>query len=183
MITNLSKKVEVCAHIGIILMTLLLGYVVVRLDTFLAPLPRPNANTPARRGLAAGMKVSTPGIDWEKSDQTLLLVLSTACTPCKGNAPFYKRIVEELQSIKGTHLMAVFPQGVTQDITNAKQFLSDMGLAIDDVKPVAPGSIGVTGFPALVLVDKTGTAKNVWVGNVPVEKEVEVIDALKCDKC
>jgi hypothetical protein len=183
MLENLSKKIEVCAHIGIILMTLLAGYVVVRLDTLSGASTRPNSYSPTRRALAAGMKVPTTGIDWGENNRTLLLVLSSACKPCKENAPFYKRIIEELRSIQDVRLVAVFPQELTQDVIPGKKYIEDMGLAIDEVKQVTPGSVGVPGFPALVLVDNTGTAKNVWVGRLSVDKEIEVIDALKCDNC
>ena len=183
MIANLSKKIEVCAHIGVILMTLFVGYAVIRLSFFSEALTRTNSYAPARRALVAGMKIQTPGIDWEENNRTLLLVLSSACKPCKESAPFYKRIIEELRSAQDVRLVAVFPQVLTQGVVPGKKYLEDMGLAIDDVKQVAPGSVGVPGFPALVLVDNTGTVKDVWVGRIPAEKEVEVIDALKCDKC
>jgi hypothetical protein len=183
MIANLSKKIEVSAHIGVILMTLFVGYAVIRLSFFSEVLIRPNSYAPARRALAAGMKIQTPGFDWGENNRTLLLVLSSACEPCKEGAPFYKRIIEELRSIQDVRLVAVFPQVLTPDVVPGKKYLEDMGLAIDDVKQVMPGSVGVLGFPALVLVDNTGTVKDVWVGRIPAEKEVEVIDALKCDKC
>jgi hypothetical protein len=183
MIENLSKKIEICAHVGIILMTLLAGYVVIRLEIFSGSLARPNSYAPARRALAAGMKIQTPGIDWGGNNRTLLLVLSSACKPCKEGAPFYKKIIEELRSIQDVRLVAVFPQELTQDAVPGKKYLDDMELAIDDVKQVTPGSVGVPGFPSLVLVDNTGTVKNVWVGRLPADKEIEVIDALKCDKC
>jgi hypothetical protein len=183
MIENLSKKLEVCAHVGIILMTFLVGYAVVRLQTFSEAPTGQNPYASARRGLAAGMKIPTPGIDWGKYDRTLLLVLSSACKSCKESATFYQKIIEELRSIKNVRLVAVFPQIETQDVTQSKQYLEEMGLAIDEVKQVMPGSVGVTGLPALVLVDNTGTVRNVWVGKISVEREIEVIDALKCTHC
>jgi len=184
MIENLSKKIEVCAHVGIILMTFLVGYAVVRPNVASEVKMRPAFNNiQARRGLSAGDKAPTLGVDWKKTNRTLLLVISSACKPCKEGAPFFQRVIEELRSVKDLRLVAVLPQIVPQDLAIDKKFLEEMGLTVDEVRQVAPGSVGVNGLPALVLVDNTETVKNVWVGRIPVDKEVEVIDALKCVTC
>jgi hypothetical protein len=191
MIENLSKKIEICAHVGIILMTFLVGYVVIRLSTVSetlttiseATLARPNSNAPARRILAPGMKMSMSGIDWENNNRTLLLVLTSSCKPCKESASFYKKIIEELRSIKNVRLVAVLPQGGMQGVASGEKYLHEMGLMIDEVMQVTPGSVGVAGLPALILADNTGTVENVWIGRLPSDKEVEVIKALKCDQC
>jgi hypothetical protein len=36
----------------------------------------------------------------------------------------------------------------------------------------------VAGTPALVLVNSSGVAAGVWIGQLPADKEAEVIDAI-----
>lgn len=176
---KISKKIELCANIGITLATLLISYTLIR-SYLLHPSPtaegRPAA---ARRALSPGAKITIPGVGFASSGRTLLFVLSSSCKFCKESAPFYQRIVQETQSIKDLRLVAVLPQ----DVKQGEKYLNDMGIAIREVKQSRPESVGASGFPTLILVDNKGLVKKAWFGKLPSEKEVEVVSQLKCDTC
>jgi thiol-disulfide isomerase/thioredoxin len=178
---KISKQIELCANIGIILLTLMGGYVLIRgyfSNTMTVTEGRAVTAT-TKRVPTPGMKVSVPGVNWEDKDRTLLFVLSSSCKYCKESTPFYQRLVKETQKIKDLRLVALLPQEVEQ----GEKYLSDMGIAIREVKQSGPGSVGASGYPTLVIVDNTGTIKKAWVGKLSPEREEEVLDQMKCANC
>ncbi len=76
--------------------------------------------------------------------------------------------------MKNLRLVAALPQ----DEKAGEKYLSDMGIAIREVRQSRPESVGASGFPTLILVDNKGEVKKVWVGKLPAEKEAEVIDLI-----
>src|SRR5262245_28626474 len=105
MLANAGKKIEICANIGIVLVTLLGAYALIQ-KYFVHPREPQNQNliqnkpaTPSR-GPSVGTKISIPGVELNQNGKTLLLVISTKCRFCKESAGFYQKIVQEAQSIK-----------------------------------------------------------------------------------
>jgi thioredoxin-related protein len=131
--------------------------------------PRPQRNDPY-----PGMKVSYQDINWSKNGRTLLFVLSTQCGFCNASTDFYKQTVQAKQSIKDLQFVAMFPQ----DKQQSEQYLKDNGIGIQDVRQSMPFSVGASGFPTLMLVDNTGTVQKSWVGKLPKEKELEVLEQI-----
>ena len=125
------------------------------------------------------MKVSLPDIDWAKNSRTMLFVLSSSCKYCKDSAPFYQRLIRESKGINDIQMVALLPQ----ETKESKEYLADIGLAIKDVRETTPSAVGVSGFPALLLVDNTGTIKKAWVGKLTEDKETEVLHLMKCANC
>jgi hypothetical protein len=182
---KISKRIELCANVGITLATLLISYTLIRGNLFRpAPTAEERPATTRRAPsqgdtLSPGTKITFPDVDFASSERTLLFVLSSSCKFCKQSAPFYQRIIQETQSIKNLHLVAVLPQ----DKKESEKYLSDLGVAIEEVKQSEPESVGAKGFPTLILVDNKGAIKKAWRGKLPAEKEAEVINQLKCATC
>src|SRR2546428_7855541 len=65
-----------------------------------------NQPTTTRIGPYPGMKVSLPDVKWEKNERTMLFVLSTSCGFCNASADFYKKAVQEKQSVRDIHFVA-----------------------------------------------------------------------------
>lgn len=164
--TNLSKRIELLANIAIIVVALVLGGVLVK--KYL--LPGESAGTPPA-AIQPGTQLSLAGTDWAQSDQTLLLVLSDTCHYCTNSAGFYKRLVQEKTTRGGPRLIAVLPQ----DTEKGKAYLSKLGVSVDEVKQSALDAVGVQGTPTLILLDKAGKVTGSWVGQLPAEKETEVL--------
>jgi hypothetical protein len=121
-----------------------------------------------------GKAISLPGTDWKRSDRTLVFVLSTGCHFCTESASFYKELAQKRAKQGNTRLVAVLPQPVDA----GRKYLSDLGIAVDDVKQLPPNSIGVHGTPTLLLVNKDGVVTNAWRGKLPADKERDVIARL-----
>jgi thioredoxin-related protein len=164
---GLSKKIEVAANISIVLVAILLGTALIKNYVFTKKQDKPSTIT-------IGAKLALPGIEWAKSDQTLLLVLQKGCHFCSESAPFYKQIVQEFGNRSEVQVIAALPQ----EVGESKQYLNELGVQIANIRKINPASLGVTGTPTVVLVDRTGTVTGVWVGRLPRESESDVINRL-----
>ena len=166
--SSLPKKVELLANIGIIIVAILLGVVLV--NRYLLPAsPQPNAVQAVQ--IKPGMKLSFPDVNWEKSRKTLLLVLSTTCKYCTESAPFYQQLVKSKGGREDVRIVAVLPQ--TPD--EARKYLGDHGITVDQIRQAAPGAAYAKGTPTLISVDNTGSIVESWIGKLPPEKEAEVL--------
>jgi hypothetical protein len=118
-------------------------------------------------------------MDWSQSEHHVVLVMQTGCHFCTESAPFYRRLIQAVEKRKDIELIAALPQSVSE----SKQYLDGLGVAINEVRHADPSSVGASGTPTLVLVDRTGTVTDVWMGRLPPAKEQEVFSRLqvKCD--
>jgi hypothetical protein len=127
------------------------------------------------RGPIAGTNVALPGFDWSGSNKTVVLALSSKCHFCSESAPFYQRLNDEMAQHRDARLIAVFPQ----EVGEAKQYLSALGVKIEDVRNATLNSIGVNGTPTLIIIDSKGRIEQSWVGKLSPEREAEVISRVK----
>lgn len=166
----LAKKLELLANVAIIVVALLLGAVLVK--RYL--LPQPSTAKTADARIQPGTKLSLPGMEWGRSDKTLLMVLSTQCHFCTESAPFYQRLAREQSHGGRARLVAVLPQSVAE----AQKYLGEHGIAVDEVRQVSPDAVGAAGTPTLIMLDSAGSVVESWVGKLPPDKESEVITRL-----
>lgn len=167
---SLAKKLELLANVAIIVVALLLGAVLVK--RYL--LPQPTNARAADARIQPGTKLSLPGMEWGRSDRTLLIVLSTQCRYCTESAPFYQRLAREQSRVGRARLVAVLPQSVAE----AQKYLGEHGIAVDEVRQVSPDAVGAAGTPTLIMLDSAGSVVESWVGKLPPDKESEVINRL-----
>lgn len=165
---SLSKKVELCANVAIVVVALLLGVVLVKRHLLPAGGAAPPEPPPP---IQQGAKLTALDVDWPKSERTLLLVLSEGCRFCTESADFYRRLGGARAGREDLRLIAVLPQ----EDSAARAYLDRMGVAVDEVKQVALGRVGVRGTPTLIMVDGSGSVEASWVGKLPAEKESEVL--------
>ena len=108
----------------------------------------------------AGTTVSLPGAQLPRDRDSLLLVVSTTCHFCKDSLPFYKQLTEKSRG--RLNIVAVLPQPQS----DAQKFLSDAGVAANQIVSASLNSQGVRGTPTVLLVDGTGKVKHAWVGRL-----------------
>jgi peroxiredoxin len=134
---------------------------------------RPERAAPS--GPAAGSQISVQGVNWSDSEETVLLALSDKCRFCTDSAPFYQKLTRELADRKNVRVVAVFPQEIDQ----GKKYLDGLNVQVAQVAQASLDSFGVRGTPTLVIVDKSGTVKQSWVGRLTAERESEVLSRIK----
>lgn len=168
-VTNLSKKIGLFADIAIIVVAILLISVLVKNYLWSSnPLPSNSGIVPTSQQQISGT-ISLPDIDWQKNNQTLLLVLSNTCHFCSESAPFYQQLMKERES--NTRIIAVLPQS----ISDGRDYLNRLGVTVDGIKQASLSSIGVRATPTLILVDRNGVVVESWVGKLPNTEEAKVI--------
>lgn len=153
-------------NISILIMLLVLAGMLIKkyfLDDSSSPTIGPSA------------KISIKGLDWAKSDKTLLLAIQKDCKYCTESARFYRELIQGLSDRRDIRVVAIFPERVSE----GEDYLNQLGLSVIESKEATLSSLGIKDVPTLVLVDKNGVVSNVWIGQLPPKKEAEVITALQ----
>jgi len=122
-----------------------------------------------------GKVLALPGVQWQSSKASVVVVLSTKCVYCERSAPFYQKLTALIQQRGGAvKTIAVFPQNAS----DGQAFLSTHGLAMDQAVSVPLGVLGVHVTPTLLLVDRSGIVQDGWVGSLNVESQTAVLAAV-----
>ena len=172
---DLAKRAEVAANVAIVVVAVLLVAVLTKQHLFPAPGGNPAERPASRQVLRSGDPVVLADVDWRKNGKTLLLVVSTTCHFCTRSGPFYQRLVKDHGDAQ---LVALVPQTASEGMGYLKQ----LGVDIGDVRQVSLKSLGVSGTPALILVDGGGKVADAWTGALPPDKEEEVISRLRAER-
>jgi len=188
--SKLSRTVEIATNLSIMVVALIGATVlvknylirpamptatVVRQGERPAPGDAQRTDRPASTGPAVGTQIALPGVNWSDSDQTVVLALSNKCHFCTESAPFYQKLTRELADQKKVRVLAVFPQNTDE----GKKYLDGLNVPIAEVEQATLDSLGVRGTPTLVIVDKSGTVQQSWVGRLTAERETEVLSRIK----
>lgn len=169
---DIGKKIEITANIAIIAVAIMVGGVLVQ-KYVLSPKPQPLPSQPLP-SVPIGTKLSLPDIDWAKNNRTLVLALQTGCHFCTESGPFYQRLVAEASN-RNIPLIAVLPQSAEE----GRKYLSDLNVAIKDVRRATLNSVGVRGTPTLLLVNSKGEVADGWIGKLQPDKESTVLKSLQ----
>lgn len=133
------------------------------------------ASMPTRtEDLSLGSTIAIPDLDWRQRKQTLLLVLRDGCHFCSDSAEFYRRLAIASKAQKNTKLVAVLPGSVEDSLT----YLNGLSVPITDVRQSSLRNLNVRGTPTLFLVNDKGVVTRSWAGQLPTERETEVIRAI-----
>lgn len=169
----MTKKLEVLANISVIVIAILVGTVLVK-RYWLPPSTQGTAqaspSNPSTKGVQTGTRITLPGIDWRKSSRTLLLVLSTNCRFCTESAPFYVKLQDQKSS--DVRIVAVLPQ----PIADAKTYLDKLGVRVSEVAQSDLRSVGVSGTPTVLMINKEGVVTDSWVGKLSDDAAARVIN-------
>jgi thioredoxin-related protein len=180
MLMNVSKKIELAANVAIIAVACLLAIVLIKNHLFTGARANEPANTKqssnqpvlSENQIGKGTHLSSLDVDWKQSKQTLVLAISNTCHFCTDSAPFYQALVK---AKKDARVVAVLPQPVEE----GRAYLEKLGVSVDEIRQLPLDKIGVRGTPTLILVDTSGTVKDLWVGRLPPEKETDVMNRLQ----
>jgi hypothetical protein len=62
-----------------------------------------------------------------------------------------------------------------QAVSIAEAYLKSADIHFDEVRHITLSDIGVSGTPTLLLVSDSGLVRNIWVGKLPGDIEMEVL--------
>ena len=121
---------------------------------------------------------SIAGVDYSRSERTLLLFLSVDCRYCKQSVPFYRDLAASLRASPSQgatrRIVAVF----AEDAAQVRAFVGQENLNIECAAGVPFRTLGVTGTPAALLVSRGGRVLQVWRGAPEMEEQEEIRKAL-----
>lgn len=165
-----NQKIELAANILIVIFALLIIGVLVQRYFISSPAAK---NSSQRIQPTIGKKVSLPDTNFSEKSKTLILALQSNCRFCTESAPFYKRLVEEAKD-KNIKFVAVFPAEVEDSI----RYLNELAINGFEVKQAPISVLDASGTPTLILTNDKGEVTNFWVGKLPADMEMEVINQL-----
>lgn len=166
---NLYKKAEFFSNIAIIIVAFLLSSIFVG-----RYLSSDTTKSSISESIKVGTKLPLPNVDWNKTDKTLLLAISTSCRYCTDSLPFYKKLVQQKNERNNFKLIVITPQNINE----AQHYLSENGIEVDEVRQAVLSEINVRATPTLIVLDNVGAVVNSWVGKLPPTKENEVTQSL-----
>jgi hypothetical protein len=168
---SVYKRIELVTNVSIIVVAVLLTTVIVR--SYLHDRSRTSQSQPPEM-IKPGMKFSLADFDWSKKDSHIVLVLQKGCHFCSESAPFYQQLARGLANRTDVELVAALPQNAG----DAHQYLNEIQLPITEVRQVDMASTKIRGTPTILLIDKTGTVTDIWIGKLQPDKELEVLNRL-----
>jgi hypothetical protein len=131
--------------------------------------PPPGAD-PVR--VSRGQSMVLPGVDFGKSDRTLVLVASSQCPYCTNSMQFYRRL-GALDARRGTGLRLVVVG--QEDRNTLASYLEQHELEVDDVVRVTFDTTPSAVTATLILVGREGTVKDIWRGQLAPDAEDDVM--------
>lgn len=185
--SKLALRVQIAAHISIILVSLLGAVVLVKNHLLRPSAERASETKPAAPAgpreaspfvppkppaISQGTRLSVDGVEWGSTSKTIVLALSSKCKFCTESAPFYQRLATFLNERKDVRLIAVFPQ----DVSEGKKYLDELKVPVAEVKQAYLSTMGVRGTPTVIIVDSSGVVTESWVGRLSADKEAEVLN-------
>jgi hypothetical protein len=93
--------------------------------------------------LAIGGKFDLKGFNWGDNRRTVILALSKQCHYCSESAPFYQQLSPEVKRHAGARLLAIFSESVPE----AKSYLEQMNVSVNDIRQTPLSALGVKGTP------------------------------------
>jgi hypothetical protein len=163
-----KSGLDVAANVAILGVCILIG--VIGVKKFL--LNDPHAAHMPRKG----SRLELPGMDWGRSDRTLMLALSTQCHFCDDSSGFYRRLSREAAAA-GVPIVAVFPQSA--DEARTYWMNHSLPLAVVEFVQVPEDRLPISGTPTVVLLDRKGVVLRAWTGKQPASGEAEIIHAVQ----
>ena len=161
---NIARTIEVIANVAIICVAISLGVVLISrtIRSY-----RETVSEPVNTATVKDARIQLPGVDWSKNEKTLVMAISSTCRFCTESAAFYR----DIRARTHVHTVAVLPQSVN----DGRNYLSNLGVQVDEVLQAPLSSINVSGTPTLMLISHDGTVLRRWIGKLPPDLEKEVL--------
>jgi thiol-disulfide isomerase/thioredoxin len=161
------KWLERIANISVIV-TALVFIFVASLEFFPSKFQLPSQNSLASERLV-GKPIKIPGLELPRERMSLILFLSTSCPYCKESLPFYQQLSRKLQG--KVDLIAVFPQPQEQ----LQAWLEVANVPVSQIISAKLYTLGIPATPSLLLLDKTGKVKKIWVGRLDEQRQADLL--------
>jgi len=163
----MKSKIEAVANVIVIVFAVVVGSLFLK--------DRLSTAAPESNEIKAGDKLANlDGWDWGAHEQTLVLGLRKGCHFCEDSTPFYQRLAAQPQQWgSNSNIVAVFPDAADA----VKEVVQSEGLGVHALAGVPLEKLKISATPTLLLVDRSGTVLNAWIGMLSPRQEQEVMRA------
>ncbi len=122
-----------------------------------------------------GTRLAVKGVDWRAADVNIVLFIRKDCHFCKASMPFYRRLARLRSEIRSTVSLTALTNDSAADL---RTLLTEESVAVEGIYP-PPANVGLAGTPTLLFVDKTGTIRRTFMGQLDSDREAQVIKLMK----
>jgi hypothetical protein len=117
-----------------------------------------------------------PGLSPEPGMASLLFVVREGCRYCENSIPFYQRVTAAARAARAKVKLV----GICPSTTEACQkYFESSDVRMDEAVGIQNKGLKVPGTPTIVMIDEGGRVEGVWAGELPIEREMEVLGAIK----
>jgi hypothetical protein len=117
-----------------------------------------------------------PGLSPERGMASLLFVVREGCRYCENSIPFYQRVATAARAARAKVKLV----GICPSTTAACQrYFESSDVRMDEAVGIQSKGLKVAGTPTIVMIDEGGRIEGVWAGELPIEREMEVLGAIK----
>ena len=131
-------------------------------------LPTTEAPPPYRSG---DPLETTPGLDLQAGEKTLVAVLQSRCRYCTQSMAFYRNLMSKRSTTVRVVVISPEQAEVVEQYTAGHSFVPDTILSVNGLQRIRS-------TPTLILTDRTGTVRHIWTGLLTRDKESEVMAAV-----
>jgi len=163
-----SSALQIASHVTVMLCGVAL------ITTFVIDATSSRYSEGLGNELAIGNKIQINDVDFSRTSRTLVVAIQEGCHYCSESLPFYKAVTSRLQGRKDIRTLVVMPN----DLGESKAYLARAQVIATEVRQLPLPNIKVSGTPTLLLVDRKGIIRSLWIGKLSSHGEQEVIKAL-----
>ncbi len=168
----LKARLEVVAHLAIVLLCLVVSSVLVK-QHFM-----PAGGVESIATIAPGERPVLPAeVRGDGASPSLLIALQPDCGYCTRSLPFYRALISQRDAADPA-LRIVAVVGRPEDVPAESEVLAAAGVAVDLVTAVDFGALGIPGTPFLVAIDETGQVRRTWPGALQPTEQSTVLREL-----
>ncbi len=167
---KLKNSIEVASNIAVVVVALVFLVSFAR-SSFL-PMPQ---HLVLQSGLQKGSQFpQLPGVDFSRSQKTLLVAMDSKCDSCKESLPFLKNLAGSFSGRSDARMIAVFPSAEEE----AKRYARQNQLNMDTIFGLDFKMLHLKAIPAMILIDSSGTVIDFWLGKPSEDTEKQIVNSL-----
>lgn len=162
----MKTRLETATNLAIIVLCVTVSAVLVKTHL----LPRMASPPQIASGDVLGLPESA-GLD--QAERTLVLALSPTCRYCTESLPFYRELAASLGAQSSPMRIVGVVEG-EENLAEERRILGDEEVRFDALLSVDFESLGISGTPLAILVDRQGKAIEVWKGKLSESGESQL---------
>ncbi|MGA9770231.1 MAG: hypothetical protein WBV94_14415 [Blastocatellia bacterium] len=167
---KVKNFIEVASNVAVVVVALVVVISFIR--GYISPSPAVRLQGGLQKGTQFPQVI---GIDFSKSQRTLLVALDPNCESCVESFPFFKSLADKLYSKSNEAKMVVMFESSEE---TTKRYVRENQLKADAVFGTDFKAFNLSAIPAIILINNQGTIIDFWLGKPSNSIEEQIIRQL-----